>query len=93
MTLAQEVINIKRAYHCPQKQAEILGRADQNKYKAILWLGPMRVHWRKNWGWMLYNKIARLWEIEEEYYRLSAKRLSAQGKDAGRVRVLSDADL
>lgn len=76
MTLvAQEVINIKRAFHCPQAQAERLVNCDHIRYRMILMLGPMRVHWCKNSGWMLDNRRARLEDIEDEAYRVSAERI------------------
>ena len=90
MTQAQ-VINTQRAYHCPQAIAQRLVESKNIKYKAIIRLGPMRVHWVEDCGWHLYNRRARLDDILDEYYRLTAVSTSVQGAVAGRVRVRDEA--
>lgn len=48
--------DIARAYHCPHHIAVRLYHRESAAYRCVHRLGPMRVHWRRGDGWMLYNR-------------------------------------
>lgn len=52
----RKIAELRRAYHCPHGMAVRLFHRESAGYRCIRRLGPMRVHWKPGYGWLLYNQ-------------------------------------
>ena len=50
---AVSIEDIARAYHCPFRLAARIHFADNQAYRNIWKLGPLRVYWKRGHGWHL----------------------------------------
>lgn len=55
---------IARAFHCPQGLIAHLARHHHESFQSLDNLGPMRVYWKEDKGWMLYNRPINIAYLE-----------------------------